>query len=1269
MKFDDAFKYKLIYIFSIPDSKKHRGLLKIGETTIDKKFRAESLKPNCPALNAAAKKRIDEYTRTAAIDYKLLHTELAAVCGKSFRDYDIHRLLKKYRVKVKGFRGCEWFKVDLDTAINAIKKVKRKLAASIELPPDEFILRPEQEDAINQTVKYLRRSKDFLWNAKMRFGKTPCALEVVRRMNFAKTIIITHRPAVRANWFESFRQILGDDKNFICGSRVEGANLTTLLNSGKNFVYFASIQDLRGSENVGDKFDKNSAVFNTPWDFVIVDEAHEGTTTKLGDDVIKALLKPHSKRLDLSGTPFNILERYGDNVYTWDYVSEQRAKADWDKNHLDESNPYADLPRMNIYTYDLGEHFDYIDAQDKAFNFREFFRTTRKGKFTHEKDVKKFLDLLGMESDNNYPFSRPEFREIFKHTLWIIPGVKEGRALSELLKNHPAYCSFEVVNVAGDGDDDDNYSDALEKVQNAIADNECTITLSCGKLTTGVTVPEWTAVLYLAGGYYTSAASYLQTIFRVQNPCTLGGKVKENCFVFDFAPDRALKMITDAAAISPKAGKTKDGDREILGELLNFCPVISVTGSQMHYTADKLLRQLKRAWIDRAVRNGFDDTSLYNDNLLRLNDLDMEKFKALRASINSPAAQSKKDIVVNAQGFSDEKREKISTKSPRSPEQKEHDLRLRRRREAVSILRNVSIRMPLLIYGADVPLEENITIEKFTAIVDDASWEEFMPKGVTKEIFSDFIKYYDPEIFTGTGNEVRERAKAADALNPTERVKKIAELFATFKNPDKETVLTPWNVVKLHMDSVFDENFFTANKKILDINAKTGLYPLYVAEKIYRARLGNVNEDKISLDELRRIWDLTVAENIFAVCKTPMALKITRRTLLGYRQTSAQINARCFDDLINLLKTKPDDFIRSVTDKNFWNKGVGTMKFEAVVGNPPYQITTSTGNFNPPIYHEFIKIAYNAKLTDKATLIHPARFLFNAGATPKEFNEKFLQDKHVKLIKYTQKSWEMFPNTDIKGGIAITYYDADKIFEPITIFIPFDELIAIHKKVVLDNPNFRPLSEIVFSQTIYRLTKKFHEDNPAAVKIISEGHANDFSTILMNRFRNLFFDEKPDDGHEYIQVIGRQNSERIIKWFRSDWVTCPAPLTKWKVLVPKANGTGALGEVLVTPLVGSPLVGNTETFITIGAFDSELEARACHAYIKSKFCRVMLGILKFTQDATPEKWAKVPLQDFTSASDIDWSVSIAQIDAQLYRKYNLSAAEINFIETHVKAME
>lgn len=1279
MKFDDACKYKLIYIFSIPHSRKHRGLLKIGDTTITTDRRADSLPPNCNALNAAAHERIKQYTTTAGIEYKLEYTALAVADKQSFRDYHVHRVLKRYKAHIKGSTGREWFKLDLDTAINAVEAVKRKLAAIKDEVPDKIDFRPEQEEAISRTVKHFNGGgKDFLWNAKPRFGKTLCALEVVKRMDFAKTIIITHRPVVNENWFKDFPKIFRDNPDFDFGSKSNGRTLKQLLARKKNFVYFASIQDLRGSETVGGKFDKNSEIFDADWhwDFVIVDEAHEGTTTDIGKNVIAQLVKPETKRLELSGTPFNILERYGDNVFTWDYVSEQQAKADWDKEHFGDSNPYADLPQMHIYTYDLANAFGkraYVDTEDKFFNFREFFRVNDSERFVHERDVKKFLDMLGMESDNNYPFSRVEFRELFKHTLWIVPGVKEGKALSALIKDHPAFCFYEVVNVAGDGDDDNNYTNALTLVQDAIAANEYTITLSCGKLTTGVTVPEWTAVLYLAGGGSTSAANYLQTIFRVQNPGVIDGKAKQNCFVFDFAPDRTLRMITEAATISPKAGKTKDGDRVILDELLKFCPVIAVSGSEMRYRADNLLRELKRAWIERAARNGFDDNCLYNDKLLQLDDLDWKKFEDLKARIGSAAAKKQNDITVNAQGLDEGKTAKTtSSKTPRTPEQIELDRRRRKRRNAISILRQISIRMPLLIYGANVPLEKNISIDEFAGIVDDASWEEFMPKGVTKEFFAEFIEYYDRDIFIGTGNKVRERAKAADSLTPTERVNEIADLFATFKNPDKETVLTPWNVVKLHIDSVFDEKFFTPDKKILEINSKTGLYPLYVACKIYRARLDahGLDEDKTPLKELRRLWDLSVANNVFALCKTPMAVTITRRTLIGYRRAVA--HARHFDKLIDTLKTKPQDFFKRVTNAQFWDKGVGTMFFDGAVGNPPYQNATANTS-DEPIYNYFIEASYNKNLTEHASLIHPARCLFNAGKTPKEFNQRLLANEHVRIVKYFRKSQDAFPTSDIKGGVAITEFDATKTFKPIGTFIPFDELRAIHQKAVVDNPNFETLSEIVYPPEIYHFTKKFHEDNPNAAKILSDGHANDLTTNIFDKLPKIFLDVKPADGREYVQVYGLSKMNRAFKWICREWITEPPSFDKFKVFVPKSNGSGALGEVVSTPLVGLPLVGLplvgcTQTFITVGAFDTRAEANACIAYIKTKFCRALLGILKVTQHNPPQTWSKVPLQDFTSASDIDWSLSIPEIDEKLYDKYGLTAAERDFIESHVKAM-
>ena len=339
------------------------------------------------------------------------------------------------------------------------------------------------------------------------------------------------------------------------------------------------------------------------------------------------------------------------------------------------------------------------------------------------------------------------------------------------------------------------------------------------------------------------------------------------------------------------------------------------------------------------------------------------------------------------------------------------------------------------------------------------------------------------------------------------------------------------------------------------------------------------------------------------------------------------------------------------------------MFFDAVVGNPPYQ-NEMANTSDEPVYNYFIETAF--KLADKVSLIHPARCLFNAGKTPKDFNKRLLTNEHLKIIRHEPDSKKFFPTSDIKGGVVITLYDKNQIFEPIKLFIPFDELRIIHKKAVLANPSFQSFSEIIYPPEIYHFTQKFHEDNPNAANVLSDGHADDLTTNIFEKLPQIFLNVKPDDGHEYIQVLGLLKMRRMYKWIRRDWINSPAPLTKFKILVPKSNGSGSLGEVVSTPLVGSPLVGSTQTFITVGAFDTRAEADSCIAYIRSKFCRVMLGILKVTQHNPPATWAMVPMQDFNPAtSDINWA---GNVDEQLYRKYNLSAAEIKFIEDKVRAM-
>lgn len=344
------------------------------------------------------------------------------------------------------------------------------------------------------------------------------------------------------------------------------------------------------------------------------------------------------------------------------------------------------------------------------------------------------------------------------------------------------------------------------------------------------------------------------------------------------------------------------------------------------------------------------------------------------------------------------------------------------------------------------------------------------------------------------------------------------------------------------------------------------------------------------------------------------------------------------------------------------------MKFDFIIGNPPYQDETVGENktYAPPIYNLFMDESY--KIADAVELIHPARFLFNAGSTPKSWNKKMLSDSHVKVMLYEPDCAKLFPTTDIKGGIAITYRDSKKDIGPIGTFVPYDEINRVMQKI-RSTPGFAGMDTIVVTRTAYRFTEKMHNDHPEAIAQLSDGHTNDVSTNIFDRLPQVFYDDCPDDDNDYIQIIGRTGNARCYKYVRRDYIGSVVNLDSYKMFMSKANATGKFGEVLTVPFLGSPGIGSTESFISIGIFDTEEEALNLGKYIKTKFARAMLGTLKITQDVSPEKWVNVPLQDFTPNSDIDWSKSVAEIDQQLYKKYGLDEKEIEFIETHVKEMD
>lgn len=555
-----------------------------------------------------------------------------------------------------------------------------------------------------------------------------------------------------------------------------------------------------------------------------------------------------------------------------------------------------------------------------------------------------------------------------------------------------------------------------------------------------------------------------------------------------------------------------------------------------------------------------------------------------------------------------------------------------------------------------------------------------MPSGVTKEMFKSFIKYYDPEIFVAAGRRIRTTVLSADELSPTERVKKIAQLFACFKNPDKETVLTPWRVVNMHMSDclggydfydeaheqmvddprfvdrgkVTAETFANADARVLEINSKTGLYPLYVTYSIFRSRCAACSEEELDDVKLQQLWDTTVQENVFVICKTPMAKQITRRTLVGYRDIP--VNAHYFDDLINMLKNKPKQFVDRVLKPSYWKqKGVKAMKFDAVVGNPPYQLSGGSGGSNDaPIYQYFVTAAQDLQ-PEYVSLIIPSRW-FSGGRENllADFRHNMLEKCGIAKMLVFPDSHEVFPSVEIKGGLCYFLsqkgysgeceYTLVKSGTSTTIMRnlnDFDVLIRepllanIVKKVMANNP--RTVSEIISGDTPFGIptNPKESKKNPITV----------YATPSDEHNTKLFHIENTKRKTEYVNRSAiKKNSDAI---------------DAEKVFIPKGYGAG---ETFPHQILGVPEYGGSNSVCSqsylYAAFDSKNEAENFISYLKTKFFRALVLAVKISQDAMSKTYRFVPMQDFSKL----WT------DAELYAKYNLSDEEINFIESMIKPM-
>lgn len=1388
--------YPQVYSYILPKRKQNIGSQKIGYTE-----------------RKNVDERIREQVKTAA--FNEAYTKLWSAPAffednnESFTDIDFHRFLEKKGIERKIELGREWFYFDGEPFKSKLLfdlfRKERFAALQKNNGKIDYTLRLEQEEAVKKALEYFEKTEkgEFLWNAKPRFGKTLASYDLVKRLKAKKVLIVTNRPAIANSWFDDFEKFV-DDYAFISetSSLKNRATLTReqhiAMRPIKPLITFLSLQDLKGSKYFGGNYDKLRWVAELEWDVLIIDEAHEGIDTGRTDAAFDVIKRKHT--LYLSGTPFKALanEKFPkEAIYNWTYLDEQKIK----QKELEEGEigGHTELPDLKLFTYRIsqmttaqvneGIEID-EETRDYAFDLNEFFRAKDK-KFVHENEVREFLKNL--TSNKKYPFSTPELREELKHTFWYVGNrVDSVKALEQLLKKDPIFKEYKIIVAAGDGrsfeeeaNDFKRNESSLQKVKKAIAENDKTITLSCGQLTTGVTVKEWTAVLMLTD--IKSPSLYMQAAFRAQNPYKefRNGELvsKKSAYLFDFAPTRVLEIYDQFAnGLNPKAvkGEITEKDREEnIQKLLNFFPVISedVNGEMIELDAKKVLTFPNALAATEIVNAHFMTNLLFNDTLkgvfnfpkevedildkmqveknkriqksknkldfddaravnnnktkeinnnsqiilgkkiykantervvdnLLVHDKDYinadqlvenmsqvaepliakfkEVYKATKAETNEVTKQNLEKFKKIAEEYNNTeikdcaalKQKLIDTievdfvnnRVTRKEEEKVEKVQKTKEEEIRDRLRSFTRTIPMFIMANDS--REEITIDNFDVEIDDKDFLDLT--SITKEEFHKLRDGFDYEedgkrkTFQGVFNKYRFNASIAEFRLKKEQLSNYftakEDIFELIPNQKTNQIFTPKKVVKMMINKLeeHDASLFTrTDSTFIDLYMKSGMYITEIVKKLFH----NTRKQYKSYHEcLKHILE----NQVFGLAPTPILQGITQSYIFGF-DTENMISRKNFIQH-DLTPEAKQDKAKEKLQELFNLKE--NMKFDAVVGNPPYQENDGSGGQGSsamPIYQYFVNSAKGIK-PRIINLVMPTRW-YAGGKGLDDFRKQMLDDKTIVEIHDFQNPSIIFPSTNIRGGVCSVLWDnnynnekdlvkvvsygdslADKKelkrklkFDGEDIFIRHIESLEIVKKIK-SQKEFTSFQKYVSSRKPFGLDSKF--DRTENFHYTKDGLKD---PIICYAKR---------------QKIGYVDNDK----FNFD----QNRLNSYKVFTSFANNIGTeLNDDNLNTFIGQPKTICTETYIILGdGLDvNQVVAENISKYFKTKFSRFLHGIAKSNQNGTAKTYKFVPLQDFTSNSDIDWSKSISEIDQQLYKKYGLSQEEIDFIERMIKPME
>ena len=1052
--------YPQVYSYILIDQKAFEGSQKIGYTGL-----------------MSVDKRINQQVNGTI---KLKHTKLWSAPaffedGRDFLDTTFHDFLVKKEIVNRLDLGTEWFYFNGEPEKSKVLFDLFRKEGFAALQNDngkfEYTLRFEQEEAVKNALKYFKKNDkgEFLWNAKPRFGKTLASYDLAKRLKANKVLIVTNRPAIANSWFDDYKMFV-DEYAFI-------SETSSLKNKGvitreehirsksiKPLITFLSLQDIKGSKYFGGPYDKLRWVADLEWDLLIIDEAHEGIDTGRTDAAFDVIKRKHT--LHLSGTPFKALanEKFKkEAIYNWTYLDEQNIKQE--EINEGESGEHTDMPDLRLFTYRISQMITNqlnagIDIEnenfDYAFDLNEFFRAENK-KFVRENEVKEFL--INLTTNKKYPFSTPELRDELKHTFWYVGNrVESVKALEQLLKKDPVFKDYAIIVAAGNGqtfdeevDDIKGNESSFDKVKKAIKENPKTITLSCGQLTTGVTVKEWTAVLMLTD--IKSPSLYMQAAFRAQNPYKemRNGELymKKSAYLFDFAPTRVLEIYDQFAnGLNPKAVKgevTEKERKENIQELLNFFPVISedVNGEMIELDAEKVLTFPNALAASEIVNARFMTNLLFNDSLkgvfnfpkevedilnkmpeeknkrtqLTKNTLDLddarkvndnkvakinenteiilgekifktntervvdnlleqnkeqispeelvltfsqvsepliakykEVYKTTQAETNEAAKQIEEKVKLVAEEFnSAEIKDSIELKQKLIAILEEDFVRNKVTQKEEAVIEKVQktkedeIRDRLRSFTRTIPMfimanasKDEITIDNFDLEITDVDFLDLT--SITKEEFHKLRDGFDYEengvrkTFQGVFNKYRFNASIAEFKLKKEQLANYFEakedIFELIPNQKTNQIFTPKKIVQMMIDKLeeHDPSLFTrTDSTFIDLYMKSGMYITEIVKKLFNNTKKQYTSDE---DCLKHILE----NQVYGLAPTPILQGITQAYIFGF-DIDNTISRKNFIQHDIISEAKAGTTIEKLQELF---KLKEDMKFDAVLGNPPY---------------------------------------------------------------------------------------------------------------------------------------------------------------------------------------------------------------------------------------------------------------------------------------------------------------------------------------------